>query len=211
VHRKLRGKGGQSAAERLSEPLRPGRLRHSARPALRPVCGSLSALSLSGGCSMRTGQAESWRTGAESAARGASRGATICFCEALLRRPAPSSTRGGERRKKSRAVRPRERCDMYERCSTRPTFSQSWEKVDQCPPLRLAPHLPLAGGGETTHAADYTGLSPASISARRGSRNGGSARLSPSESSGSSTAKPGPSEAISKRMPFGSRKYRLLK
>ncbi len=41
---------------------------------------------------------------------------------------------------------------------------------------------------------------------RLGSRNGGSTRLSPSLSSGSSTAKPGPSVAISNRMPFGSRK-----
>ena len=44
--------------------------RHSARPALRPVCGSLSALSLRGGAP-RTGQVESWRNGVETAARGA--------------------------------------------------------------------------------------------------------------------------------------------
>lgn len=50
------------------------------------------------------------------------------------------------------------------------------------------------------------GFNPASISARRGSRNGGRARRSPRLSSGSSAAKPGPSEAISNRMPFGSRK-----
>ncbi len=45
-----------------------------------------------------------------------------------------------------------------------------------------------------------------SIAARRGSRNGGSANFSPSVASGSSVAKPGPSVAISNRMPFGSRK-----
>jgi len=52
-------------------------------------------------------------------------------------------------------------------------------------------------------------FSPFSISARLGSRNGGSASFSPSVSIGSSVAKPGPSVAISNRMPFGSRKYRL--
>ena len=55
------------------------------------------------------------------------------------------------------------------------------------------------------------GFSPASISARRGSRNGGSASFSPSVAIGSSVAKPGPSVAISNRMPLGSRKYRLRK
>lgn len=39
-----------------------------------------------------------------------------------------------------------------------------------------------------------------------GSRNGGRASFSPRLASSSSTAKPGSSEAISKRMPFGSRK-----
>jgi hypothetical protein len=50
------------------------------------------------------------------------------------------------------------------------------------------------------------GFNPASIAARRGSRNGGSASFSPSVASGSSVAKPGPSVAISNRMPLGSRK-----
>ena len=50
------------------------------------------------------------------------------------------------------------------------------------------------------------GFSPASIAALRGSRNGGSASFSPSVSIGSSVAKPGPSVAISNRMPLGSRK-----
>ena len=50
------------------------------------------------------------------------------------------------------------------------------------------------------------GFSPASIAARRGSRNGGSASFSPSVSIGSSVAKPGPSVAISNKMPLGSRK-----
>ena len=51
-----------------------------------------------------------------------------------------------------------------------------------------------------------TGFRPASISLRWLSRNGGSASFSPSLSIGSSAAKPGPSVAISNRMPFGSRK-----
>jgi hypothetical protein len=46
----------------------------------------------------------------------------------------------------------------------------------------------------------------ASICFRRASRNGGSFRSRPSESSASSTAKPGWSVAISKRIPPGSRK-----
>jgi hypothetical protein len=50
------------------------------------------------------------------------------------------------------------------------------------------------------------GFSPASIAARHGSSNGGSASFSPSASIGSSVAKPGPSVAISNRMPLGSRK-----
>jgi hypothetical protein len=50
------------------------------------------------------------------------------------------------------------------------------------------------------------GFSPFTISARLGSRNGGSASFSPSVAIGSSVAKPGPSVAISNRMPFGSRK-----
>jgi hypothetical protein len=51
-----------------------------------------------------------------------------------------------------------------------------------------------------------SGLSLASISRRRCSRKGGRERLSPSVSSGSSAVKPGSSVAISKSMPFGSRK-----
>jgi hypothetical protein len=56
------------------------------------------------------------------------------------------------------------------------------------------------------YPAHSSGFRPASIWARRGSRNGGSASFSPSVSKGSSVAKPGPSVAISNRMPFGSRK-----
>lgn len=55
------------------------------------------------------------------------------------------------------------------------------------------------------------GFNPASICARRGSRNGGNASFWPSVSIGSSVANPGPSVAISNRMPLGSRKYRLRK
>ena len=74
----------------------------------------------------------------------------------------------------------------------------------QCSPTRppLAATLPASGEG----LDDQIGFSPASISARRASRNGGSTSFSPSVSIGSSTPKPGPSEAISNRMPFGSRK-----
>ncbi len=51
-----------------------------------------------------------------------------------------------------------------------------------------------------------SGLSPASIAARWGSRKGGSASRSPRCSLSSSVAKPGPSVAISKRTRPGSRK-----
>ena len=54
--------------------------------------------------------------------------------------------------------------------------------------------------------ASQSGFRPASICLRRPSRNGGSESFSPSASSDSSVAKPGPSVAISNRMPFGSRK-----
>ncbi len=55
------------------------------------------------------------------------------------------------------------------------------------------------------------GFSFATIAARCGSRKGGSTTFSPSVAGSSSTAKPGPSVAISNRIPFGSRKYRLRK
>ena len=42
------GRAGGPRRIGFSEPIRLGRHRHSARPALGPVCGSLSALSLSG-------------------------------------------------------------------------------------------------------------------------------------------------------------------
>ena len=60
--------------------------------------------------------------------------------------------------------------------------------------------------GVTDAAYRSSGFSPASMAARRCSRNGGSARVSPKDSSGSSVAKPGPSVAISNRTPPGSRK-----
>ena len=50
------------------------------------------------------------------------------------------------------------------------------------------------------------GTRPRSIASRRSSRNGGSDSRCPSVSNGSSTAKPGPSVAISNRLPPGSRK-----
>ena len=69
----------------------------------------------------------------------------------------------------------------------------------------------VAGRRRYALIAHPIGFSPASICARRGSRNGGSASFSPSVSIGSTVAKPGPSVAISNRMPLGSRKYRLRK
>ena len=51
-----------------------------------------------------------------------------------------------------------------------------------------------------------------SISTLRSSKNGGKTNFSPSVSiSSPSTVKPGPSVAISNRIPFDSRKYKLLK
>src|SRR5207253_3171494 len=89
------------------------------------------------------------------------------------------------------------------------------QKQCRCVRARLRGNEAMNESQVRAHAAVssfvFSGLSPASISARRPSRNGGSDSFSPSVSSGSSVAKPGPSVAISKRMPFGSRKYRLLK
>jgi hypothetical protein len=50
------------------------------------------------------------------------------------------------------------------------------------------------------------GFSPATIASRCGSRKGGSTTFSPSVAGSSSTAKPGPSVAISNSTPFGSRR-----
>jgi hypothetical protein len=50
------------------------------------------------------------------------------------------------------------------------------------------------------------GFRPARMRSRWGSRKGGSTTDSPRVAASSSTAKPGPSVAISKRMPLGSRK-----
>jgi hypothetical protein len=55
----------------------------------------------------------------------------------------------------------------------------------------------------------YSGRRLASIFWRFPSRKGGNDSFSPRVSIGSSVAKPGLSVAISNRMPFGSRKYRL--
>ena len=51
-----------------------------------------------------------------------------------------------------------------------------------------------------------SGVSRASISSRRDSRNGGRMMRVPSSPTGPSTVKPGPSSAISNRTPLGSRK-----
>ena len=63
-----------------------------------------------------------------------------------------------------------------------------------------ADELPVEAGRH------HNGLRPASICRRLPSRKGGSESFSPRVASGSSVAKPGPSVAISNRMPFGSRK-----
>ncbi len=68
------------------------------------------------------------------------------------------------------------------------------------------PSLPRKRGRERSAELNQIAFSPASICARLPSRNGGSTSFSPSLSIGSSTPKPGPSEAISNRIPFGSRK-----
>jgi hypothetical protein len=74
------------------------------------------------------------------------------------------------------------------------------------PPRRPLLSRQAGRGDQNSRTPVYpSGFNPASISARRGSRNGGSASFSPSVSIGSSVAKPGPSVAISNRMPFGSR------
>lgn len=65
---------------------------------------------------------------------------------------------------------------------------------------------PLTRGSARGFRPGQSGFSRASISARRASRKGGSESRSPRASSGSSTANPGPSVAISNRLPPGSRK-----
>src|SRR5262245_52701234 len=74
----------------------------------------------------------------------------------------------------------------------------------------LRPRLETVDEREASHHAALStpasSGSAASISARRTSRNGGSLRSRPSVATGSSTAKPGWSVAISNRMPPGSRK-----
>src|ERR1700692_1344636 len=61
-------------------------------------------------------------------------------------------------------------------------------------------------GHQAVRSVACSSGSRASISLRRASRNGGSFKSRPSVSTGSSTAKPGASVAISNRMPPGSRK-----
>ena len=67
--------------------------------------------------------------------------------------------------------------------------------------------LDAAHSGSGRHARmSGSGVSTGSMRSRRCSNAGGSERCSPSDSSGSSTVKPGPSVAISKSTPPGSRK-----
>src|ERR1700737_2324853 len=74
------------------------------------------------------------------------------------------------------------------------------------------PPQPSPASGRGSAVSRYpSGFSPASICARRGSRNGGSASFSPSVSIGSSVAEPGPSGGVSKQVPFGSGKKKLRK
>src|SRR5688572_18505022 len=67
----------------------------------------------------------------------------------------------------------------------------------------------IADGGHDSSLHQSMGFKFATICWRYGSRNGGSTTVSPSFPGSSSTAKPGPSVAISNRTPFGSRTYKL--
>jgi hypothetical protein len=78
--------------------------------------------------------------------------------------------------------------------------------------LQAAASIPARGHRERALRAVRTppprqsiGFSLATMLARRDSRNGGSTTFSPSVAASSSTAKPGPSVAISNSTPFGSR------
>src|SRR5215210_275849 len=76
-------------------------------------------------------------------------------------------------------------------------------------PLRLAARGTRQRGERHERSAARgfgSGVSIGSRRSRRCSNAGGSDRRSPRDSSGSSVAKPGPSVAISNRIPFGSRK-----
>src|SRR6267142_2826455 len=95
-----------------------------------------------------------------------------------------------------------------QRRDSRPSFET---RARRAPQDEVGDAIVVAGRRRYALIAHPIGFSPASICARRGSRNGGSASFSPSVSKGSSVAKPGPSVAISYRMPLGSRKYRLRK
>jgi AraC-like DNA-binding protein len=102
------------------------------------------------------------------------------------------------------AVRP-----SWARVAAEAGFCDQSHLVREC--RRLTGLAPGRIHGERRAQADVSpsqviGLSAARIAARRGSRNGGSATCSPSVAGSSSTANPGPSVAISNRMPLGSRK-----
>src|SRR5215472_10501726 len=91
-------------------------------------------------------------------------------------------------------------------------FIPSGAMQDQERPRALSRSaLEAVNEGKAAHYAALSissiGGSAASISRRRDSRNAGSLSSRPRRSTGSSTAKPGWSVAISNRIPPGSRKY----
>ena len=117
------GRAGGPRQGEFSDSFRLGRSRHSARPALGPVCGSLSALSLSGK-PLVPRQVESWRNGVETAARGAEKRHTNykprCFVSAPLPRlskpRAKEFAAGREARPAERAFSRRRKGDHVPSC-----------------------------------------------------------------------------------------------
>jgi hypothetical protein len=135
-----------------------------------------------------------------------------CCCGLLRSQCAPRSNLGSRG-----SASPAECTDTAERTRTDGSARSAMSPPFPCSPLRRTneryggPRGRDHADGQRAVAGQSMGFSFATISARRGSRNGGSATCSPSVSTFSSTAKPGPSDAISNTMPFGSRKYRLRK
>ena len=82
---------------------------------------------------------------------------------------------------------------------------QNWGPGGDPSGSSLCPSL-TGEGARNEREGSYSGRRPASIWARRGSKNGGRDSRSPRCAASSSVAKPGPSVAISNKMPPGSRK-----
>ena len=133
-----------------------GRCRHSARPALGPVCGSLSALSLFGGAAsdQAGGELEDW--GRNSRA-GRSDSATFFVLRggALLSAPHPRSRRE-ERMKQTSGRRPRERWSaLYADGCLREIVQLmcSTSQAERSLPSRRLPPLPLLRAAARTSTA----------------------------------------------------------